>query len=786
MSTPAEVKALIAQQIPDNDVGAIQPSNLRSAMDASVDYATQVGIPAPVNRPSQFMTNGVDGDAPGWESYTLARYNMNRGKVTHLMDDEAFRTAWNAGEDVAPAVQAIIDATPNTFTTAMILCYPADTTVQSDVNTGSRQVNFRGVGQGISFITPAADIDVAVFLLGGPLCSVTGFTINDIANSRNVPGFTPDPSNTKALINVGRGAATVARRCFIYDCSLNDSRGLGVYWEGGSFLVMDRVSFVNCYSGGFMSGTGGGDTNHFKFRDCSFTRCFNFGMWLRANNNGGGAGSAEVMKFFECQNVGLKLDGSANNMSVFVEGTNGSGEGVRLTRTGIGEYTLTAQDLPAMVTLAVGRFIDGNPPTGFAEGGLYITDLDYATLTVTVSQPAISTGTTLYRTFSTKGQRSPSVLIGPNAISNVLHIIGDALDPSCVFDDSGTASNTIIVNNTHIKFNTDTVRFTPFGAMPFDPNLNTRFQVVSTTEEGSNIVTMQQTGYANRITYGASIQSIGFPNSTVVAVDPVANTIQISNPATKTGTFLVEVIPSAAAGIFERFISPNVLAKQSYGQYRNMKEVTLIRGALFMGCTTQDSNQLTYVGRWDNEIDGPSVGNKLWTDNGAIPQGTTITAVSGNATDGWTLTMSQNATLTRSGVLFHLHGDNTIQYIWPYIQQYSSNAAALAAGANYGLLYRTTTGEVRSVVSEAAQQTSSNQLSVPTINNGTTWNSGDLSLPGLGLYCTMEVACSRALQGMQMWAQPTAADTYRIYIKNDTGGNVGMGTTSFKVAAKTL
>lgn len=785
MTTPSEVKAFVASELPDNVTGAIQPINVRAAVDAAVDYASEV-VPSELF-PSRYLTSNEDGTSYGWETFTVAQYNSTRGKVTYLMDEEAFRTAYNAGQDVAAAVQAVIDREPNTNASAIVLYYPAGEILHGSVFTGSRQVSFIGQGWNISIIRPTPVLTRSVFNINGPYCSVVGFAINDADNSATIPGFAPNPSDTTALIKIGHSGSTGARRCYLNELYLTNSRALGVFWDGGSFLLMDRVVFNNCYSGGFMSGSAGGDTNHFKFRDVNFTRCFNFGMWLKGNNNGGGAGFAEQMKFFECQNVALRLDGNDNVMSLFVEGTNGSGEGINMTRTA-GSNVMSIAELPAMSTLRVGNFISGNPAVGFPQGGLYITGIDYAARRVTVSQTAVSSGTTNYRSFGSRSNYLPSLVLGANTQQNNLHIGGDALDPDCVFDNSSARTNTVLINNSFRKFNSVNWFMPSWGGTSFDPNKEIRFQIRATTVAGSDTITLSDPSYATRVIYGASIQSDAFPNGSVVSVDPAAGTIQMSQLATQSGEFRIEVIPNGAAGYLSRFIAPNVICRQSTTQFRDIRDVTLVRGAVFMGCTTVGSNVVRFVQRWDNETDGPGTNNRVWSANSAIPEGCRVTLVEGNSTIGWTLTLDKPATETRTGVIFHLHGENNIQYVWPYIKQFTSNPRAIEGSSNWGLLYRTPTGEMRSVVD-------------PLVDGlyQFTWNPPSLAALGfasMGAMSTdrngkavvnavvgdkIEVTVTRVLNGVQIWGEVVADNSINLYAFNPTSAPIDIISSTFYV-----
>jgi hypothetical protein len=785
---------------------AVQPSNVLKSYFETGDKPTQgqfgdlidtmfnSGTTDPLTG-NAYKALLVDGSETGtfWGGLTdLLRDTSNR-QVVYLAEEADFRNA--VGTNVATIVQGII----NSFSagTAIDLVYPVGTIYQGDVTTNGRSVNFIAPGTEFTTIIPTSVLVKAPFALNDAYSSIQGMTINDIAATWDLPGYiiNNDPlTNTKSMVLLGDGGNSGAIKLLVDDVDIRNSRGQGIRYSGGPISVFNRVGITGSSAGGMYGTNQGGDTNHWKMQDVTFTRNFGFGMWLVDSNNGGGAGSFTDTKFYQNEAFNLRIDGNANSGSVFVELSNGwSGNGTATRTIGSPDLQVIRN---STTSLTVGMYLDNPVPFGFPLG-TYIAAVNKNTGVVTLSQNATSSGSSsAYAFYSQRGMRNPSVWFGPASSGNQIHVVGDALDPECYFDESPAGANRITVTFGGTTFGLDDsalkMRVRNSERNIGDPNRAMYFTTYATFTSGLPTITLSDTSVMNRIKYGATLSSSGAlaSSTTVSSVDTATGVVTMGANAIASGVYQVIFRPDQSGGYLWRMLGNNISSIGVTGTNISQKLFWTSRSGKYIGNVTAGSPIMTSCVKYDNESQtlGTGGGPMLFLDNTIVPNGTTIVSRVTEPDGTFTVTMSQNALLTRTAVEFLATNTVGIRQIWQNTLANDNNADAIDAGRHYDEIYRTDTGALRMVVPEAGDgtyrvvwdPTSIAAGGIQSLANFTV-DADSKALTNMAIGDDVVVNASRDLQGMRVWGQITAANTMMLYMKNETAGAIDLGSTNFYI-----
>lgn len=787
---------------------AVQPSNVLKSYFETGDKPTQSqfgdlidtmfnsGTTDPIAG-NPYKALMVDGTETGtfWGGATDLLTETTNRQTVFLAEDETFRNAM--ATDVAPIVQGII----NSFSvgTALTLVYPAGIIRQSYVNTNNRSVNFVGQGTLGTTIIPTTNFTKAVFSINYAFSSVQGMTINDRSNTFDNPGFIINRNDTRALILMGEGGNTGAIKMLVQDVQMTGSRGQGIRYEGGPISTFNRVGITTSCAGGFYGTTQGGDTNHWKLIDVTFTRNFNFGMFMEDDNNGGGAGVFVDTKFYQSENYNLRLDGNANSGSLFVELSNGwSGNGLA-TRTAGSPVLQVIRD--TMSSLTVGMYMDNPVPFGFPLG-TYITAVNKDTGEVTMNFDATSSGSSSnYAFYTQRGMRNPSIWLGPNSYGNQLHVMGDALDPECWRDDSPAGSNQIALAYNSQQFTADMPqrKMRIFGGErnTNNPNTGLYFTTTATFTNGLPTITLTDTSVMNRIKYSNGTVSASGAlsgNTSVVSVDQNTGVVTLAANAIATGVYQVIFRPNQRGGYLMRMLDDNVASMAVTGTNVSQRLYWTSRSSLYIGNTTSGSPVVNMFMKLDNESQSFTNGTAIMClDKTVFPEGTTVSSFVNNGDGTFAVTLSKNALATRTGITFLATNTVGIRHIFQNTNDYDSNATATDAGVYLDEMFRTTTGEVRMLVPEEQDGLYRVSWDPPSIaagvlqsyqnvtSNYITTDSDGKPLVNVALGDRIEVTCSRDLTNLDVWCRIQSANSVDIMVKNQGSTPIDLGSSNFYI-----
>lgn len=713
----------------------------------------------------------------------------------YLVDDGEYREARTT--DAGPRIQAIIDSYPNSNSTSLNIYFPSGDTYMSDVGTGQRRIAFIGKGRFYTNIIPTT-ITNGTFNLDGPAPKVIGMAINDIANSFGLPGFTLPtgtfnsvgrwvPNDLRALIRIGRGGNETPRAGVLEDIAFQSSRAIGLNYEGGSVLLIESCVWGQCAGGGWYIPNSNGDTNHWKIRNSTFTGCFGFNCDLGGGvTNSGGAGTFEDLKLYGGENYNMYIGGDANSGSVFTELANSYRQ---LMSTTIG---LTTAVLPReqMASISVGQVFNNN---AYMPNGTYVTSVNKNAGTIELSTAATATtpGSITFTSFTQTGMRNPSVWLGSTAAGNLIHIMGDNLDPVCFRDDSTAGSNTLVTyNGSTVQYiydnNSFKQRVTTSERQTGNPNVAMSFATMATFN-GTNTFTLSDPTVANRIRYGATVTSGAYAaNTSVTAVDPVLGTVTTAAVATGSGPFYVSFRPNQRGGLLAKCFDDNQVIESVGGTNVSQTKAYLGRGSRYIGTTVGTTTLL--IQRFDDDFEAPANGKALWCyDPTIIPDGTTIVSFTGPDANGiYTVVMSQAALLARTGVTMWLYNTsaNQSREVHPHISVSNSNATAVASNLRLGEYYRTPSGELRAVVAAANSLAGTLAWDPASIAVGASELSPDATITGAAVGDFVDVASGRDLLGLQLSGYVSVANTVKLTLYNNTAGAVNLGNTSFNIRVR--
>lgn len=556
----------------------------------------------------------------------------------------------------------------------------------SPISDAGKSVRFVGQGSGsdltrsATVLTPLSDVDGFRFTASRSELSDVSF------DARSLCGTTPlsyTGTTASRCVIVGYGFANAAY-CVLKRIRFMHVPSLAIYWQEGSHLLIDQVVGFCCHGGGMDMDASGFDNNHGNFQDLHFTYCR--GQSLRTR---GAFHIYKQLKFFANETAPKLLAGQSVG-NIFVE-QHATARG-NFTRVN-GSATISGVSDYLLINTFVGASVTGtNIPSNTR-----VVAVDKTAKTITLNQPMTSSGTDAVFVLAKTSEQQCVLELGKN--SDGIMVLGDQVDPgrvTLVGDFGGylrVSSQNDFSLNREVRAGAFRLRPAPNAGAPSTANsIGDAF--LATFTSGSPTVADVPADAFGRIRVGQTISGYLIPGSTTIsAVDKTANTITMSANATGSGS---NYASCTGGGLFggkrELIYDANRIVELSDFTINSVQKWFGGSGSVYRGYLTNGGADVELLTRAEANVN-ETIGTGWLVFSPYVAWGTTVTDVS-NLASG-TVTMSANATATVSNepIIFIRPSSSMLLGIIGGLPVYASDAAA--SGLTKGMLYQTSTGEVR-------------------------------------------------------------------------------------------